>query len=226
MDSPVCEREQELVGPVADRGEQVKVLQKIDNHVDERRLCLLRLFFCLLAGVYDGDVEKARYLCDFLDVLEQVFSSNVVHVLQYVLQLIGIHESSVLGASEDEMKSLEESKELAYPSLIVSVCLDLQTADFDRLKSNLCCPTVLNCSAAKFTSCDALFLELHHREKISCENLECLARELHGIGREDIARRVRHFIQSGKFKRLMESPASKQLSLFQEPVQETSLGGD
>ena len=218
------DNEQELAGPVADRGELEKVLQKIDDHVDERRLRLLRLFFYLLAGVYDGDVEKVKYLCDFLDILEQVCCSNVVHVLQYVLQLIGIHESSVLGASDDELKSLEESKELAYPSLIVSVCLDLQNADFDRLKNDLCCPTVLNCSAAKFTSCDALFLELHHRVMISCENLEFLARELNEIGREDIACRVRHFIQSGKFKRFMESPVSKQP--FLTPVQETSLGGN
>ena len=224
VDNLVHGREQELAGPITDEGKLEMVLQKMDEFVDKRRLCLLRLFFYLLPGVYDSDVEKAKYLCEFLDVLKQVYSSNVAHVLQYVLQLIGIHESSVLGASDDELKSFEESKKLAYPSLIISVCLDLQSTDFDRLKSYLCCPTVLNCNSTKFTSCDALFLELHHQEKISCEKLESIARELRGIGREDIAHRVQHFIHSGKFKRFVESPVSKQVSV--EPVQKTSFEGD
>ena len=227
MNHPVGlrDKERELTGPVADQGKLEKALQKTDDHVDERRLRLLRLFFYLLDGVSDSDVEKAVYLCDFLGILEQVYNSNAVHVLQYVLQLIGIPESSVLGASDDELKTLEESEELAYPSLITSVCLDLQSADFDRLKSNLCCPTVLNCSSAKFTSCDTLFLELHRREKISCKNLDLLADELHGIGRVDIAHRVWHYIQSGKFERSIhvESPVSK--SLFVRPLQETTQGG-
>ena len=223
-DNLVHGREQELAGPVADQGKLVKVLQKMDDIVDVRRRHLLRLFCYLLDGVHDGDVEKAKYLCEFLDVLEQVYCSSGAHVLQYVLQLIGIHESSALGASDDELKSFEESKEFAYPSLIISVCLDLQNADFDRLKNNLCCPTVLNCNSTKFTSCEDLFLELHHQEKISCEKLELLADELRGIGREDIAHRVEHFVQSGKFKGFKESPVSKQVSV--EPAQKTSFEGD
>ena len=193
-------------------GNLVDVVQDLDNFVSKPyHLCLLRLFFYLLPSVRstsgDKETEDAEHLLDFLRILNKgEYSKNrAVHILQYMLNFIGVERSGKLGASKEDLEACGQLEELIYPSLIISVCIDLMKEQFQYFRRYFC-SNILECHESNISSCDILLLQLHQQQKIKPTELSILIDGLKckGVGREDIALRVEHFVRTGEFKRLVD----------------------
>lgn len=179
--------------------EKLNELTKLTSK--DRQIPLVRVFFSLIE-LGGQEVEKANSLLDFERILKgsSKHKERSIPIIQYILELIGVENSDLLGCKREELEACR--RDFAYASVIVKMCIDLYVEDFDSLKQ-IVCRDILEVHHDNVKSSGQLFLMLHQKAEISpdADKRTFLKKKLQQIGRTDLVNQyVDHFVTTGEFK--------------------------
>ena len=178
--------------PNASKKTETEILVNLKQKLDRSKWNQLRLFFHILKI---GDSSKIEDMGDLLSskrFLSQKFNKDeVVPILHFMLARIEVE-------GLDELNHLsidaERKKSVAYPSVLVRICKDLDKLSYEDLKHIVC--DSLGIDADNIASREDLMLKLHQRETIMSNNVQFLIHWLGQIGRNDIAEYVSDYQMS------------------------------
>ena len=154
------------------------LLYELNKLIEKSQFLLISLFFNLIdIGAQNLEGTNGKSLMGLKHILQgkKKYTNRAIPILQYVLELIGISGSHELKSTEEQLETCRE--EFKYASMIVKVCMDLDTRSFEQLRQNLC-EAPLKCAQDRFKSCADLFIYLHQAGSISQFNLGLLTNRL------------------------------------------------
>ena len=200
--------------------EETEVLANLNSQLNEMQWRRLKLFFHLLNLGSTAEIQQSSNLLEFMGFLRSNsdFRERALSMLKYMLVHVGVPDTDLLTSTNEAFDANKFN--LAYPSVVVQVCIDLDEKQYESLRTVFCQSEFLHCSKDTIDSCEALLLKLHQREKILPSNVELLIHwlEMPAIGRNDISKYVKYYANSGKYDRF--PPGSQRV-----PTQEVSTAG-